>query len=456
MLAQLRVQPGDEIVRYPEVETFYRYEREEGLGGAIEMCNGNGACRKMRDGTMCPSYRATRDERHATRGRGNALRLAISGQLGDDPAAAAWNDPATLETLELCLSCKACKSECPSNVDMAKLKAEYLAQSYRASGRTPRQARAFGQIRRLNRLGALTPRVSNLLGRLPIARRALARLYDIDERRSLPRVESSLYRWFDRRGGSANGADSPTVVLFPDCFMTYNEPRIGRAAVRVLETLGYRIVLPKTGCCGRAMISNGLLEQAASTCCGTARELIAVCEASNAIAIVGCEPSCVSAIADDWRDLRMNIDREAIESISRRTMLVEQFILDRWDEHPRRPEERQTPDHEILVHGHCHQKALWGMDASLALLRRAHGAAVEPIDAGCCGMAGAFGFTRGHYDLSMAIGELALFPVVRQHPDAVIAAPGTSCRHQLLDGLGREARHPIELLADAWGGDASA
>jgi FAD/FMN-containing dehydrogenase/Fe-S oxidoreductase len=455
MLAQLRVQPDDEIVRYPEVETFYRYDREQGLGGAIEMCNGNGACRKMRDGTMCPSYRATRDERHATRGRGNALRLVISGQLGADPSKQAWNDPATLETLDLCLSCKACKSECPSNVDLAKLRAEYLAQSYRAAGRAPRQASAFGQIRGVNRLGSLAPRLSNALARASFVRSALARHLDIDERRSLPRVESSLYRWFESRSQATSGHDPPVVILFPDCFTTYNEPRIGRAAVRVLEVLGYSVVLPRTGCCGRAMISNGLLEQAVSTCRDTARALIAAREVTNAVAIVGCEPSCVSAITDDWPDLRMKIDSEAIASVSSRAMMIEQFIAEHWDEHPR-PPGGGGRDLEILVHGHCHQKALWGMDASVDVLRRAFAAKVEPIDAGCCGMAGAFGFTRMHYDVSMAVGELALFPAVRRHPEAMIAAPGTSCRHQLLDALGCAARHPIELLAEAWLGDGSA
>jgi FAD/FMN-containing dehydrogenase/Fe-S oxidoreductase len=450
MLAQLRVRPAEEVIRYPEVDTYYRYDREQGLGGAIEMCNGNGACRKLRDGTMCPSYRATRDERHATRGRGNALRLAISGQLGSDGGGTIWDDSEALETLDLCLSCKACKRECPSNVDLAKLKAEYLAQHYRSKGGPPRRARAFGHIRRLNHLGSLAPILTNALGRRSLVRSLLALRYGIDPRRSLPRAGSSLYRWMRRRPPSKIAVDAPRVILFPDCFTTYNEPHIGRAAVEVLEALGYRVVVPKVGCCGRAMISNGLLAEAASTCQATARDLRRICESTQAVAIVGCEPSCVSAITDDWPDLRLNHDRRTIDAIALRTMLIEQFIVERWDEHPRMPTVSDPVDGAVFVHGHCHQKALWGMDASVNVLRPAVAGPVEPIDAGCCGMAGAFGFTRDHFDLSMRIGELALFPAVRAQPEALIVAPGTSCRHQLRDALGREARHPVELLAEAW------
>jgi len=446
MTEQLRVRPHDEAVEVVDVATYFRYEREHGFAAAVEMCNGAGVCRRMSGGTMCPSYRATLDERHATRGRGNALRMAITGQF-----AHTWNDPETKQTLDLCLSCKACKSECPSNVDIAKLKAEYLAQGYAAAGAIPRSSRLFGRVRRLNRLASVAPSLANSIARTGVAQRLASMLAGIDSRRSLPAFGASLYRWHARRGApGVGGGGEPSVVLIPDCFATYGESRIGRAAIATLEALGYRVILPRAGCCGRPMISNGLLADAQRECRGTAEALLAAAQQPGVVGVVGCEPSCVSAITDDWLDLKMGLDVPPLQALAARTSLLEDFIETRWNEHPRRPAPRdvhaETPP--ILVHGHCHQKALWGADPTVALLTRLTGADVRLIDAGCCGMAGSFGFTREHYELSMEIAELALFPAIRANPDAVIAACGTSCRHQLHDGLGREARHPVELIAD--------
>ncbi len=431
----------------PAVRTYFRFAKENGFAEAVERCNGAGVCRKTRGGTMCPSYRATRDERHSTRGRGNALRLAITGQTGGDGGGGdpLWNDAATLETLDLCLSCKACKSECPSNVDVARLKAEFLAHHYDRVG-VPRRVRAFGHVRDLNRAGARWPRLANLVAGSRPARFVLDGLLGLDSRRSLPPFGPALDRWHRRR--PVPDARAPVVALFPDCFTNYSEPHIGRLAVRALETLGYRVVIPDVGCCGRAMISNGLLADARDTCLETADALAAAVGAHEADAIVFCEPSCLSAVTDDWPDLDLGVDLETLRGLARRAVAVEDFVERGWSDHPRAPAGATRLAEPVLVHGHCHQAALGGT-AAAAVRRIADD--VTLLDAGCCGMAGAFGMTRDHFDLSMRIAELALFPALRARPEAIVVASGTSCRHQVRDGLGRAALHPIEVMARALG-----
>jgi len=482
MTEHMRVKPLEQMIEVPRIKTFFRYQQEHGFGEAVERCNGAGVCRKMKGGTMCPSYRATFDERHATRGRGNALRLAITGQFSGPPNQPLWNDPETLKTLDLCLSCKACKTECPSNVDVAKLKAEYLAQSYAQSGRVPFSTRAFANVRSLNRIGSAIHPIANLLAALPPLKALAHRLMGLHSRRSLPRFERSLYRWMDQHeqrdshlhnhvrmsattppgDAAALKPDRPTVILFPDCFTLYNEPRIGRAAILTLEKLGYRVVLPMLddyggGCCGRSSISTGMLAKARGLCAATARSLINCMQRENAIAIVGCEPSCVSAIKDDWLDLDMDISTDELRHLAKRTFLVEQFIEAQWENHPQSPAipvpaTGQTASAPVLLHAHCHQKALWGADTSALILRRLLGDRLSVLDSGCCGMAGAFGYTREHYDISMRIGELSLFGAIRQSQDAIIVAPGASCRQQIHDGVNRRAAlHPIELIAKVMG-----
>lgn len=540
----LRVDPAGVPASVPPVSTFFRYASDDATHGggaahsarlaspdpdhagfqhAVELCNGAGMCRRMTGGTMCPSYRALLDERHATRGRGNHLRLAITGQLGGPsgagPAAGAmgsavagaaatavkpsWNDPDVHATLRLCLSCKACKSECPSNVDIAKLKAEYQAQAYAEKGRVPLQARLFGHVRGPLRLAARVAPLANVLARLPVVKALAEMVAGIDRRRSLPPVGAPLDRWFARRerergtnvssqaeraahGGAAGehaaspnaaaahavvgsaaaahapgstssdrGASLPAVVLFPDCFALASEPHIGRAAVELLEAFGYRVVLPETGCCGRSLISTGQLASAARECATTFRQVQRAMDESRAVALLALEPSCLSAIKDDWLDLKMVVPPEAVRALAARAFLVDEFLEKRWNEHPRRPvlpRERgggaaDVPLDPVMLHGHCHQKALWGVESSAALLRRVFGDALTVLPTGCCGMAGSFGFTTDRYDLSMQIGEQMLLPAVRARPDVDVCAPGTSCRHQIHDGAGRTALHPVELLA---------
>ena len=445
----------------PPVWTHFAFADQHGFAGAVEMCNGAGVCRKRSGGTMCPSYQATLDERHSTRGRGNALRLAITGQLSDssglsghNPAQPDWNDAETLKTLDLCLSCKACKAECPSNVDVARLKAEYVAQSYAARGGPPLAARLMGNVRTLNRLGSIMPGLANAAARSSLGKAVALRLLGIDPRRSLPAFARPLTRQVD--GGVVGRpadlpADAPAVVLFGDCFTMYNEPGIGTAAVRVLRAFGYSVALADAGCCGRAQISTGLLAEASRTMAHTAERLMPWVRDERVRAIVVAEPSCQSAICDDWLDLRSPAPDADVRAIAAKTTSIETFLESRWGSHPRTPEwhpNSETPEGDVLYHGHCHAKALWGNESHTGVLQRAAGGRLRVLDSGCCGMAGAFGYAASRYDLSMRIGEMTLLPAVRDRASgcAVLAA-GTSCRHQIAEGTGEHARHPVEWLA---------
>ncbi len=443
MTASLRVSPHGPLVDAPDVRTHYAYGSQGGFAEAVGACNGAGVCRRTSGGTMCPSYRALRDERHATRGRANALRLAITGQFSGD-GRPAWDDPDTVATLDLCLGCKACKAECPSNVDVAKLKSEYTAQRFDRTG-TPWRARLLSDVRRANRIGSALWPLADALRSGPVAAAARG-ILGIDRRRSLPRFGTSLYRWFGRRRRPAPRPGAPVIIYFPDCFTVYGEPQVGRAAIRVLEALGYRVELPRLGCCGRAQISTGLLREAARTCARTAGELLGCMERAGAEAVVAGEPGCLSAIVDDWLDLRLGIEPSRLRGLAARTFLVEQLVEERWGRHPAgEPASAPAGTERVLLHGHCHQKALLGIESSAGLLRRLAGDRLVVLDSGCCGMAGSFGYAPQHFDLSAAIGEMVLFPAIRAEPDALVVAPGTSCRHQVLDFTGRRAVHPIEL-----------
>lgn len=434
-----RIRPHAQNVDVLPVATYFDYEDQHGFRGAVEMCNGAGVCRKKSGGVMCPSYMATLDERHSTRGRGNALRLATTGQLESgesDP----WNDPGTMETLNLCLSCKACKSECPSNVDIARLKAEYTAQRFASKGRPTLQAAIFGHVRTLNRLGSLTPTLANAVNATRPARWATSTLLNIDPRRSLPPFATSLKRQWERaRLGRHEGR--PRVLLFGDCFTMYNEPRIGLAAGRVLEAFGYTPVLVDAGCCGRAMISTGLLDDAARTIAGTYAKLMA---ASATAPIIVLEPSCLSAIIDDWVQLKSDVPLADRKALAARTHALESFLHEHWDDHPQRPEVADKPD--IYLHGHCHEKALRGIGNATKLLERF--ASVHTADTTCCGMAGSFGFTKDRYDLSIKIGQLGALPHAQDAASQgqPVLASGTSCRHQMHDGANLQAQHPAEWL----------
>ncbi len=458
--ARLRVLPSDKPVRVPDVETFFDYSDQHGFAGAVEMCNGAGVCRKKTGGTMCPSYRATLDERHATRGRGNALRLAISGQFntgGSD--APSWDDADTISTLELCLSCKACKSECPSNVDIARLKAEYTAQRYRAGSAPPVRDLVFARVRELNRLGSIAPRLANAAQRIAPIRAMMNRALGLAPGRSLPKFEKGLVSRLKRKGVTpvSLGGEAArlsehrapaTVALVADCFTGFGESDIGVAAVRALEAVGAHVRVIDAGCCQRPAISLGQLDRA-QRCGARFVDALAPLAVDETIAkILFLEPSCLSAAIDDLPSLlhgvRAGADRAA--RLAARCMLVDDYLSDWLGAINPDADAIEPTGPPVIFHGHCHQKALLGNGSSVALLRRLVGDRLRVLDAGCCGMAGAFGMTRERFELSMKIGELVLLPAAREAPaDAIIVATGSSCRHQIHDGAGRVAIHPVQL-----------
>jgi FAD/FMN-containing dehydrogenase/Fe-S oxidoreductase len=440
-------------------ETFYDYPEDGGWDRAVEKCNGMAVCRKLDTGTMCPSYMVLLEEEHATRGRANALREAMRGNLPG------MKSTEVLEALDLCLECKACKTECPVGVDMARYKSEFLAQHYKATGHTPAAARFFGNINRFARLGSMAPRLSNLGARItaPLVRRAS----HVDPRRDLPEFAPETFRrWFERREkqarknavrgtrasrgigasrGPASGQDAgdsrPTVILLDDTFYNHFQPEPLKAAVTVLERAGYRVELPRRQvCCGRSMISKGLLKEVKPV----HRTLIDVLapQVEAGAALVGLEPSCILTFRDELPDLTRDPRTELLKASA---YTLEEFLLSLPDYQPGRLQRR------AVVHGHCHQKALVGMGPTTELFNRVDGLDFTVLDSGCCGLAGSFGYDEKHYDVSQAVGERVLFPAVRAAAaDDLVVAPGFSCRTQIKDFCdGRRVLHPAELLAMA-------
>ena len=420
-----------------EPQTLLDFSAQGGFAASIEMCNGVGVCRKKLEGTMCPSYMVTKDEEHSTRGRANALRAVLAGRL----PASEFTGKRLHEVMDLCLECKGCKAECPSNVDMAKLKYEFLYHYHKANG-LPLRNRLFGRIALINALGARTPRLANAINNLAPVRWLLEKTAGIDRRRPLPALATETFEdWFRRRTPSAS-APRGEVVLFHDTFVTYNTPAIGEAAVRVLERAGYRVVLVDRKCCGRPLISKGMLDEAREYAAYNVGRLAPY--ARRGVAIVGLEPSCLLTLRDEWVDLLRTDDARAV---AEQSALFEQFLL---RERGRGLELAWAPGpRTALLHGHCHQKAMVGTAPTVAALAWA-GYAVTEVDSGCCGMAGSFGFEREHYDLSVALGNRRLAPAVKAAPaDTTVVAPGISCRQQIEHLAGRRAKHPAEALADA-------
>jgi Fe-S oxidoreductase len=420
------------------LETHFSFDAPDGMRGAADRCQRIGACRKSGSGVMCPSYMATREEEHATRGRANALVKALSSP---DPKAA-MGDERLHEILDLCLECKACKSECPLSVDMATMKSEFLSH-YQDEHGVPLRSRLFGAIRRLNRVGAATAPLSNL----PLPRALLERVAGIDRRRPLPRfARETLLRW-DRKRTRGVAGSRGDVVFLADSFTTFTEPAIGRAAIELLEAAGWNVRLESAGCCGRSSISKGLLDQA----CGMASSMVGrlAPEAARGVPIVGCEPSCLLTLREEHVSLLPDDPRAQV--VADQTRLVEELLVEAIDDGALVLDPgASVSGREILFHGHCHQKALAGTAATVALLQRIPGARVTELDAGCCGMAGSFGFEAEHYDLSMRIGESRLFPALREAPaGTLVSATGVSCRQQIGHGVGQRAWHPVELVRAA-------
>jgi FAD/FMN-containing dehydrogenase/Fe-S oxidoreductase len=433
--------------------TRLAFEGTGGMRGAADRCMNIGLCRKESSGVMCPSYMATRDEEHSTRGRANALLHALSMP---DPRAA-LGDERLHGILDLCLECKACKSECPLGVDMATLKTEALAAYHDQHG-VPLRSRLFGSIRALNRAGSAAYPVANLVAAVPSARKAAQRWLGISASRPLPRfARTNLRTWFNRRPRSAAAPTADELIFLADCFTTFTDVSVGQAAIELLEWAGWRVRLEYAGCCGRSSLSKGLVDQARRM--ATAMSARLADAAVRGVPIVAAEPSCLLTLRDEYPALIADV--AAAQSVAAATRLPEELIMDAiTDGRVAFPARSSGDAQRILFHGHCHQKALAGTGATVGLLRAIPGTEVVDIDAGCCGMAGSFGFEAEHYDLSMRIGELRLFPAVRAEPQGtIIAATGVSCRQQIQHGTGRRARHPLEIVRAAVAvsqGDASA
>ncbi|WP_433701122.1 FAD-binding and (Fe-S)-binding domain-containing protein [Nocardiopsis sp. CA-288880] len=425
------------------VRTRLAFEVVGGMRGAADRCMNIGLCRKSTTGAMCPSYIATRDEEHATRGRANALVKALSEP---DPTAA-LGDERLHEVLDLCLMCKACKSECPLGVDMAKLKSETQSHYHDVHG-VPLRTRIFGAVRTLYRLGSATAPLSGLPNRWPVLRRLMERATGITARRPLPSFErQNLVRWFRRRGAPAGEAPLGELTFLADSFSTFTEPGIGRAAIGLLERAGWRVRLESRGCCGRSSLSKGLVDDAKAKVGGLVGLLSEGAAAGTPI--VGCEPSCVLTLKDEAASMLPGDPRVA--DVAGRVRQVEELLTEALDAGRLTLSADSWPaGRRILFHGHCHQKAEVGTGATMALLRRIPGAEVVELDAGCCGMAGSFGFEAEHYEMSMKVGSDRLFPAIEaEEEDTVVAATGVSCRQQIGHGTERRAWHPVELVAAA-------
>jgi FAD/FMN-containing dehydrogenase/Fe-S oxidoreductase len=433
-----RFKPG---YRTADLDTVLDWSEGGGLGGAIEMCNNNGACRKSDPGVMCPSFRVTGDEQHLTRGRANTLRLALSGQLGAD----ALTSDSMFATMDLCISCKGCKRECPTGVDMAKLKIEFLAH-YRRRHALRLGERLIAYLPRYapfaRRLGPLL----NLRDRVAGAAAVSERWLGLSARRRLPRWRRDPFV-ADRDAGG--GGTAGEVVLFVDTFSRYFEPENARAAVQVLRAAGYQVHLPllrgeRPPCCGRTFLASGLVDEAKVE----ARRLLELLHpfVARGVAVVGLEPSCLLGLRDEFPSM---LPGEATKALAQGALLFEEFLAREADAGKLKLPLKRIAS-KALLHGHCHQKAFGAMGAVQQALRLIPDLEVETIPSGCCGMAGAFGYQASHYDLSMRMAELDLLPRLRRAArDTIVIADGTSCRQQIRDGSGREAVHVARLLATA-------
>ena len=429
-----------------DVNTAFDFSDFGGISRAAEQCGGVGGCRKTLTGTMCPSYMATRDEADSTRGRANALRMAISGQLGAD----GLSEPTLLTALDLCLECKACKTECPTGVDMARLKAEVLHQYQRKHGAS-RRARLLSQPNQLAVWGSRFAPISNWILQNRATRWLMDKAYGLDARRTPPTFARRTFRnWWSRYADKANPTQSPNqVAIFADTFTNHYEPQHAMAAVQVAAALGFHVVVPPRVCCGRPLISKGFLDEAAQQAAATTQILAPLVDVG--IPIVFCEPSCWSAIRDDHPNLLSGDAKQRAQAVASSCFTFEQWAgtaIDQWAKTQSSAELLRQGPENILFHQHCHQRALDGSKSTKCLLSRIPGCTVTELDSGCCGMAGSFGYEREHYEVSHRIGERELLPAVRKRQSGTtVVAPGFSCRHQIRHFTGVDALSSMELLA---------
>jgi len=442
MNSMLRYTPGQFT---PEFKSIFRFHQQDILQHA-EQCNGSGDCRKthLSGGTMCPSFMASKNEKDTTRARANILRefLTNSDKLNR------FDHKEIYEVMDLCLSCKACKSECPSNVDVAKLKAEFLQQYYDANG-VPFRSKLIANFTTAAKLASLFPSLYNFVISNAITGSMIKILSGFAIKRSLPKIsEVSLEKWFQKNYTSSNTKGNKKVYLFCDEFTNYNDAAIGMKGVLLLEKLGYEVLLPKQVESGRAWLSKGLLRKAKQIANQNIELLGGI--VTSAIPLIGIEPSAILTFRDEYPDLADEHNLASAKALARNTFLIDEFIANEISKGNIQKEAFTKNARLIKLHGHCQQKAIASVAATQTILSFPENYKVEVIPSGCCGMAGSFGYEKEHYDLSMQIGELVLLPAVRnQLSDTIIAAPGTSCRHQIKDGAQKIALHPVEILFEA-------
>jgi FAD/FMN-containing dehydrogenase/Fe-S oxidoreductase len=445
MTDHLRMGPSYDTLSF---DAQFDWSAEGSYAAAIEKCNGNGACRKLGSGTMCPSFMATREEEDSTRGRANALRMALSGDLDRKELTGSRMH----EVMDLCIQCKACKTECPSNVDMAKIKTEWL-NHYWKENRMPIRTKLFAHQPELAHAISGSPLASvvNWTGRQRWLRAVGESVLGVTAERELPPFARTTFRqWFLRQTWPERG---PRVVMFSDSFTNHHAPGVARAAATFLRATGHTVELPGPSvCCGRTYLSKGAIHDAQVRALKTVETLFPYAEAG--VPIVGLEPSCILTLRDEFLSLLPGEPRA--ELVADAAMTFDEYVDRRADAGAFDDVQWQPATDRVMLHGHCHQKALIGTQATERALSLP-GYAVESVDAGCCGMAGAFGYEAEHVDVSRRMGELRLAPAVRKAaPDTLIAATGFSCRHQIDDLTGRTARHPAEILLEALGSQPSA
>jgi FAD/FMN-containing dehydrogenase/Fe-S oxidoreductase len=441
----VEAQPMDTSLRYEpdiktkEIETVFNFDETGGLLQTVEKCNGSGDCRKLNfaGGTMCPSYRATLDEKDTTRGRANVLREFLTQNVKDNP----FNHPEIKTVMDLCLSCKGCKSECPSNVDMATLKAEFLHQYYK-SNPIPLRSKLIANNAKLNGIASKFYGFHNFLIKQNWFKSALG----IAKKRSLPKLHSkTLRQWFSKY---KQYLYDRKVYLFCDEYTNYYDVELGVKSVKLLNALGYKVEMIKHDESGRAYISKGFLNQAkkiAINNVNTFKDII-----SNDTPLIGIEPSAILGFRDEYPNLVASKDKSTALKLSNNVLLIDEFISQEIDKGHIVSRSFISEEKKILLHGHCHQKALSSISHTEKILSLPVNYSVKTIPSGCCGMAGSFGYEKEHFKLSNKIGEMVLFPAIRQtNGTTFIAAPGTSCRHQIKDGTKKIALHPVEILFNA-------
>lgn len=442
--------PMDTFLRYtagqitPELETLFDFSANKGIVRAAEMCNGSGDCRKteISGGTMCPSYMATRQEKDTTRARANILRETIT----HTPKANPFDNKQILDVMDLCLSCKGCKSECPSNVDVAKLKAEALHQYYKVNG-VPLRSKIIGNTTKINKLFSHVPWLYNGVMKSPLGN-LIKQVSGFSQHRKLPKLANQTFaNWFNKHQQNADYKNG-SIYFYNDEFLNYNDVHIGKTAVLLLNKLGYKVIVPNLEESGRTYLSKGLLAEAQVL----AEKNVSLLKefANSTHQLIGIEPSAILSFRDEYPDLCRGELKTIAQKLSKKTLLIEEFLAQELEAGKINASQFTTATERVRMHGHCFQKSLSSLTPLKKILSLPKNYTVLNIPSGCCGMAGSFGYEKEHYDISMKIGELVLFPTIRKESEAtIISASGTSCRHQIADGTGRQAKHPVEILFEA-------